>query len=301
MDHVAGISAYNWIDQPGESIDQPGVVLTADTEALDGKVDNVTTYEAGVPWIAVNLSLSGGVCNMTAVFARPREVGCLGFLIAERRDDATNIDFEPYVAPEDRVRWRFSSDPDPAVNTGDLWDSADLSGADGAGRIACGVDPTLGVHGLLPPKTIGVRRVDFQFAKDTIPAAPRDIARFGRLWAGPFRSFETNHDWGAETGWDEDELRHDVRVWAAPFNWIPDAVENADHIAYAYLKTVSQQVSTDRQVFFWPRTDQPSEAMFMRFANRSRFRSKFMTNMSTGAVGKVSSWSPSLKEDWLGV
>lgn len=293
-DHAAGLSPFNWIDHPD-------AVLTADVASLQGPVINVQTYEAGVPWIALNLAGNDDGCRMTATFGKPREVGVLGFLISERRDDAADQDFEPYVAATDLVRWQLSSDPEAGVDDGDLWDSADHDDADGEGWLTCGVDPTLGVHGLLAPKTTGVRRVDFQFKFAAPPSAPFDVARFGRIWAGPWRQFETHHDWGDETGWDEDDLRHKVRIWSGPFDWIPEEVANADHIAYRELKTLSQQIGKDRQVFFWPRATTPSEAFFARFVAYSRFRSKFMTNMSTGNQGRAWATAPSLKEDWLGI
>ena len=291
---TAGLSPYNWIDQPD-------AVLSADTAALTGPVENVATYAAGEPWIAVNLSLSDGECNFTAIFSKGREIGCVGFLISERQDDSADVDFEPYISAGDKVRWMFSSDPEPGVDDGDLWDSEDHADADGDGNLACGVDATLGVHGLLTPKTTGVRRVDMKFTLAAVPSAPLDIARFGRIWAGPFRHFETNHDWGAETGWDKDGQNHDVRIWSAPFSAIPEAVAAADALAYGELYKISQQVSDDRQVFFWPRADRPAEAMFARFSTRGRFRARFITNMSTNNPGKHFAWAPSLAEDWLGV
>lgn len=292
MDWTAGISAYNWIDQSD-------AVLSSDEALLTGPVANLATYEAGVPFIAGNLSLTSGVFSVTATFGKAREVGCLGFLISERQDDAADVDFEPYVASEDLVRWKLSSDPD--VGDGDLYDTADLAAADGDGRIGCDVNPRLGVHGLKTATIAGVRRVDFEFKKVVVAAAPLDIVRLGRMWAGPYKEFETSHDWGAETGWDEDELRHMVRLWSAPFNWIPEEVADADHIAYDYLNQVAQQVGKRKQVFFWPRSDSPSEAFFARFSNASKFRSRFITNMSTSNMGRAFSWAPQLQEDWLGV
>jgi hypothetical protein len=286
MSWRAGLSAYNWIDLGSTA-------LTASAAALTAPVDNVKAYEAALPWIAPNLSLTSGSCSFTAVFDRPRRVSCLGFLAPERVDDSLDPDFDPLIAPGDTVRWLLSSAADAA--SGDIWDST---------VVACGVDPTKGVHGVLVPWPSGVepicRRVDLTFRRIALPATPRDVARFGRIWAGPFRHFETNHDWGAEIGWEKDELDHDVRAWAGEFGFVPETAAH-DSFALSELQQISQQASTTRQVFFWPRTDRPADGFFARFQTRGKFRSRFISNMSSGSAGLVAAWAPALREDWLGI
>lgn len=287
----AGLSPYNWIDYGS-------TLLTPSAQALTAPATNVQTYEAGVPWIAPNLSLTSGTVSLVAVFDRLRPVSCFGFLAAERIDDSLDVDFEPHLAPADTVRWRLFANAD---GSGTPVVDSRVAGVD----IACGVDLTKGVHGWRAPWTGGAepqgRRVEFTFRRLSVPAPPKDIARFGRIWAGPFREFETNHDWGSEIGWDDDALEHRVRVWGGEFRWIPERAA-AGAASLAYLETVAQQCGSTRQVFFWPRSDRAADAFMARFPRAAqRFRRRMISNLSDNEPGLVAAWAPALQEDWLGV
>ena len=286
----AGLSPVNWIDYGSTT-------LTPSAEALTAPASNVKTYEAGVPWIAPNLSLTAGTCSLVAVFDRPRKISCFGFLAPERVDDSLDLDFEPHFSAADVVRWRLFAAAD---GSGTPVVDSRVGGVD----LSSGASPRLGVHGWRAPWSGGAepegRRVEFTYTRASVPAPPRDVARFGRIWAGPFREFETNHDWGSEVRWDLDAADHDVRKWAAEFSWIPERAA-AGTAALAWLESVAQQASDKRQVFFWPRSDAPAEAFFARFTNRGAFRRRFISAMSDAAPGLVVSWAPALQEDWLGV
>lgn len=292
MTYRAGLSPTNWIDY-GSTMLEPS------TEALTAKAVNLQTYEAAVAWIAPNLSLSGGSCSLVAIFDRPRKISCLGFLAPERVDDALDLDYEPHFAMTDTVRWRLFAEADGAGTP--VFDSRALNGG---ADFACDAAANLGVHGWRAPWTAGVepegRRLEFTFRRLALPPAPQDVARFGRIWAGPYREFETNNDWGAEIRWVKDALDHDVRQWAGEFSWLPERAA-AGTAALGYLQTVAQQVSDTRQVFFWPRSDAPSEAFFARFINRGGFRRRMISNLSDSLPGLIASWAPALQEDWLGV
>ena len=271
----AGYSMYNWLDQPG-------MTFLSDTEALTAPASNLATAEVGVPWIAPNLSLTGGQARVTMLLGREREIQCLGFVIPERVDDAAHIDFDPALSAADAVRWRFSSTEEPA-SPGDLFDSD----VDIAGDLRTGIDETLGVHGLLLDAAVaGVVRVDLSVTRLAFPAAPLDELRIGRAWLGPFNQFMVNHGRGAvETSWPEDELGHMVRGWRADFRAIRDA-------ELQRLWRVQQQVGTTRQIFWWPRADRPSSAFIARFVSTGSFRARY---------NNAKLWSPALQEDWLGV
>ena len=271
----AGYSQYNWLNQPG-------VFVEADTEALNAPAANVISYEVGVPWTAINLSLTGGAATLTARLGAARAVECLGFVIPERVDDASDLDFQPAMRANDGVRWRLSSMDDP-VTVGDVFDS-DL---DLPAPLDAAFEPELGVHGfILPDGPLTAARVDLTITLASVPSPPFDLFHIGRVWAGPFTRFLVNWTKGTrEWGWARDDLDHRVRRWTAEFGAVRDS-------EIANLQRVAQQVGRDRQIFWWPREADPSEAFVGRFREDGSFRHKY---------NNAQLWTPSVQEDWLGV
>ncbi len=271
----AGYSKYNWLNQPG-------VVVEADTEALNAPASNVVTYEVGVPWTAINLSLSGGSATLTALLGATRPIECLGFVIPERVDDASDVDFAPTIKANDGVRWRLSSVDDP-MTIGDVFDS-DL---DLPSPLDAAFEPEFGVHGfILPDGPLNAARLDLTITLASVPAPPFDLFHVGRVWAGPFTRFIVNWTKGTrEWAWVEDDLEHQVRRWTAEFGTVRDSEVPG-------LQRLSQQLGTRRQVFWWPKESDPSQAFIGRFRDAGSFRHKY---------NDAQLWTPSVQEDWLGV
>lgn len=271
----AGYSAINWLNQPG-------VTIEATSEALAAPAANVISYEIGVPWTAINLSLSAGAATLTALFGAVRSVECLGLVIPERVDDASDVDFAPTLKAADGVRWQLSSVDEP-VTVGDVFDS-DL---DLLAPMTLGIDASLGVHGfLLPDGPLNAARLDLTITLGTIPATPFDLFHVGRVWAGPFTEFLVNWAKGTrEWAWVKDDLDHRVRRWTAEFGAVRDS-------ELPGLQRVAQQLGDDRQIFWWPRASNPAEAFIGRFRDSGSFRHRY---------NNATLWTPSLQEDWLGV
>lgn len=270
----AGYSAYNWIDQPN-------VVIEADSESLSAPASNLATYEAGVPWTAINLSLQGGAATATFKLGADRLIECLGFVLPERADDAGAVDFTPTIAAGDGVRWRISSSENP-ITVGDVFDSD----VDLPGPLTTAIDPTLGVHGFLTPTAFTAPRVDLTVTLAATPAAPFDLFHIGRAWVGPFSQFLVNWRAGTkEWAWVEDDLGHMVRRWQAEFGWVRDS-------ELAEIGKIQQQLNTKKQIFWWPSSTDPAEAFIARFKDSGSFRRRY---------NNATLWTPTLQEDWLGV
>lgn len=271
----AGYSHINWLNQPG-------VVIEADTEALNATAANVISYEIGVPWTAINLSLTGGSATLTALLGATRAIECLGFVIPERVDDASDLDFQPTIRANDGVRWRLSSEDEP-MTVGDVFDS-DL---DLPAPLDAAFEPELGVHGfIIPDGPVNAARLDLTVTLASVPAAPFDLFHIGRVWAGPFTRFLVNYARGTrEWAWAEDDLEHRVRRWTAEFGALRDS-------ELPGLQRVAQQLGTRRQIFWWPKESDPSQAFIGRFRDAGAFRHRY---------NNAQLWTPSLQEDWLGV
>lgn len=270
----AGFSHYNWIDQED-------VVIEADSEAVTAPASNLATYEAGVPWTAINLSLQGGAATATFKLGADRLIECLGFVVPERADDSGAVDFSPTIGAGDGVRWQISSAEDP-VTVGDVFDS-DI---DLPAPLTTAIDPSLGVHAYLTPSPFTAPRIDLTVTLATVPATPFDLFHIGRAWAGPFTQFSVNWRAGTrEWAWVEDDLEHIVRRWQAEFGWVRDA-------EIALISKIQQQLHGRKQIFWWPDATQPAEAFIARFRDSGSFRKRY---------NNATLWSPTLQEDWLGV
>lgn len=277
----AGFSMYNWIDQPPATLDTPGVVIEADSEALTAPATNVAMYEIGVPWTAINLSLSGGAATITFKFGKDRANRCFGLVIPERVDDSGDVDFAPTLGAGDAVRWQVSSSEEPGV-VGDVFDSD----TDLPAPLTLGFDPTLGVHGFLADADLVGPRVDLTITMAAVPAPPADLFHVGRVWIGPFHEFLVNWQRGTrDVAWVKDDLGHRVRRWTAEFGWVRDS-------EMPTIRKVAQQVNDDRQIFWWPNALDPAQAMIARFRDPGSFRHKY---------NNAELWVPTLQEDWLGV
>ncbi len=249
--YVSAVSHINWVDQED-------CELTATPVVDRMEASNVAIYHLGDVWRGSDLASSSNEITLTGTFGSDRQVDRVAFWLPERRDDASDIDFEPSLTAADLVRWELS----PDVNTrGSL-----AAGGVDTNFVASGIDPYWGVH----DKAVALancRRFDLTIRFATPKVAPFDQFDIGRVWLGPAFRFAVNFDYGNAWEPDEDEYANPIRRWQ--FQW--------SHIRESERPALEQLLFTTRkrrQILLIPKWGTENGAAFTRRTSAARISTR---------------------------